>query len=116
MLASYGIETAADVEQLEVLNIPGIGGVLTSSLLEWRRAHERDFRFNPNEPTDPRELATMEHALAMHQQTLVAKLSQGGLELKRVSQEIEAARGRLMPLLDKAWTTLKVAEARRHAL
>jgi len=116
MLASYGIETAADVKQPKILRIPSFGGVLTTTLLEWRKAHEQNFRFNPSEPADPHALAAMEHELAVRQQALVAKLSQGRLELQRISQEITAARELLMPLLEKAWTALKIAEARRHAL
>jgi DNA-binding helix-hairpin-helix protein with protein kinase domain len=116
MLASYGIETAADVTRKSILSIPGFGYALTSLLTEWREAHERNFRFNPSEPTDPRELAKMEQELKVLQEAELAKLRQGSAELRRISEKISAERLRLMPLLDEAWTKLKIAEAQRSAL
>ena len=46
-LISFGIETAADVEQVAVLSVPGFGAVLTGHLVAWRRRHESRFRYDP---------------------------------------------------------------------
>jgi DNA-binding helix-hairpin-helix protein with protein kinase domain len=46
-LASYGIETAADVTKAALANVPGFGDHLTKRLLSWRKDVERGFRFDP---------------------------------------------------------------------
>jgi DNA-binding helix-hairpin-helix protein with protein kinase domain len=56
MLASFGIETAADIQQSAILQIPGFGNSLASDLLAWRRSHERKFIFNANEPLNPADV------------------------------------------------------------
>ena len=45
-LISFGIETAADVNEDAVLRVPGFGEVLTGKLVEWRRAHESRFKYD----------------------------------------------------------------------
>jgi DNA-binding helix-hairpin-helix protein with protein kinase domain len=45
-LISFGIETAADVNQSAVLRIPGFGDVMTGKLLAWRRGHESHFKYD----------------------------------------------------------------------
>jgi DNA-binding helix-hairpin-helix protein with protein kinase domain len=116
MLASYGIETAADIEGANIMRIPGFGEMLTSELERWRRGHGRNFRFNPNEPVDRRDLDAIDRELEARRQNLLSTLRQGPDLLRRLSQEINAARSRLMPTLEKAWIALKIAEARRSAL
>lgn len=116
MLASYGIETAADVNELRIIQIPGFGDVLTRKLVQWRRSHERNFRFNPNEPIDPRDINAMDRELEIRRQSLISVLREGPRELSRLRQEIQAGRARLMPMLEQAWTSLKVAELRRQSL
>ena len=116
MLASYGIETAADIRKAKIMQIPGFGEALTSDLVEWRKQHERNFRFNPNEPIDHHEIDLMDRDLESQRQNLLSTLRQGSDLLRRLSHEISAARSRLMPVLDKAWTGLKIAEAHRDAL
>lgn len=46
-LISFGIETAADVNQSAVLRVPGFGDVMTGKLVAWRRAHESRFKYDP---------------------------------------------------------------------
>ena len=117
MLASYGIETAADIKSPgQILQIPGFGEVMTSELMQWRKGHERNFQFNPSEPVDRREIDAINRELDIRRQSLLATLRQGPDELRRLRQEIIGARERLMPTLEKAWDELKIAEARRNAL
>lgn len=116
MLASFGIETAADIDGPRILQIPGFGQALTFELVQWRRKHERNFRFNPNEPVDRRDIDAIDRDLELRRQSLLSTLRQGPDALRRVSQEISAARLRLMPAMEKAWTALRIAEARRDAL
>ncbi len=45
-LISFGIETAADVNQTAVLRVPGFGDVMTGRLVAWRRRHESRFKYD----------------------------------------------------------------------
>ena len=111
MLASYGIESAADVDRASIRAIPGFGETLAENLVSWRRGHEQEFRFNPNEPVDPHDVATLTREIDAQQSRLVTALRQGVLQLKHLEREINAARARLMPMLERAWSGLKLAEA-----
>ena len=115
MLASYGIETAADVDRKRIASIPGFDRMLTSELVRWRRNHEAGFRYNPNEPVDRRDVEAMDLELALRRQELLSMVREGPGALESLSLEIRAARARLMPLLEDAWTSLKMAEALRDA-
>jgi hypothetical protein len=46
-LASFGIETAADVNETAVRAVPGFGEAMTAKMVAWRRTHEARFRYNP---------------------------------------------------------------------
>lgn len=46
-LASFGIETAADINSSSVMAVPGFGEALTQRLLTWRREQEAKFLYNP---------------------------------------------------------------------
>ncbi len=116
MLAAYGIETAADIDRWKVLQIPGFGPALTTELLNWRRAHEQNFRFNPSDPTHDADVAAMDRDLAARRQALLDNLRQGPATLRQLSAAIRSARPRLTPLLQQAWTALAIARARRNAL
>ena len=117
MLASYGIETAADIKSRgQILQILGFGEVLTSELMRWRKGHERNFRFNPSDSVDRREVDAVNREFDARRQNLLSTLRQGPDDLLRLSQDINATRARLMPVLEKAWNTLKIAEARRNVL
>lgn len=116
MLASYGIETAADVDRRKIMKIPGFGISLTSEIVSWRKGHELNFRFNPNNPVDRRDVDALDRELDIRRQALLSGLREGPDLLRRLSQEICTARTRLMPMLEKSWTSLKVAKIQRAAL
>ena len=46
-LMSFGIETAADISQYTVRQVPGFGEAMTKNLLDWRHSLESRFRYNP---------------------------------------------------------------------
>lgn len=45
-LASYGIETAADIKANKIRSVPGFGDAMTAKLVAWRQVHEDKFRYN----------------------------------------------------------------------
>jgi DNA-binding helix-hairpin-helix protein with protein kinase domain len=115
-LLSYGIETADDIERRKIDDIPGFGSGLIAELVQWRRMHEQNFRFNPSDPVDPREIAALDRELDARRQALVELLRGGPDRLRHSSQELTAARKRLLPLIEAAWDAFKRAEARKNAL
>lgn len=116
MLASYGIETAQDVRSDAIRRIPGFGRKLAGELLAWRRQHENSFRFNPNEPINAADIEALDRSLEALRTTLLHGLQQGPEHLRRLSAETSAARTRLMPLLERSWKNLQIAETALRAL
>ena len=113
VLASRGIKTAVDITQEKLLQI---AKDVPSMLMYWRKRLERNFRFDPDGPVYRREVDAIDQELGARRQNLLATLRQGPDDLRRLSQEINAARLRLMPALESAWDALKTAEAIRAAL
>ncbi len=110
MLASYGVETAADVSSAKIVSIPGFGETLASNIMTWRRDHEKNFRFNPNEPVNPKDIAAMDRDLQARQTRLMTTLREGPVQLRRLGAEIVQARIRLRPRLEEAWMAKQVAD------
>lgn len=114
-LASFGIETAADVERYKILNVRGFGPSLCDALVGWRRQHESRFRFNPAAPVDPREIRRVEETIETRRKQLLGRLQAGPRELLTSQANILAARTRLEPALKSAWDDLQLALARQRA-
>lgn len=47
-LASYGVETAADISYGKITSIPGFGDAMASELVNWRSSMARKFNYNPS--------------------------------------------------------------------
>lgn len=47
-LASYGIDTAANIKDGSIQNVPGVGNKLSEKLLEWRKKLEGQFVYRPD--------------------------------------------------------------------
>jgi DNA-binding helix-hairpin-helix protein with protein kinase domain len=106
MLASYGIETAADISRKAIADVPGFNRMLTLELVRWRRDKEASFRFNANEPVDRRDIEAMDVLVAARRRELLSELREGPASLRSLAAQIRVARERLMPLLEEAWTAL----------
>ena len=48
-LSSYGIDTAADLQQSRLQTVPGFGEALIGRLMQWRAKHETRFVYNASE-------------------------------------------------------------------
>ena len=110
VLVSYGIETASDIKVEDIYKIPGFGTALTQELLNWRKGHEKNFRFNPNEGVDPLERAKLDQWAQKEKIDTLKALQTGVSALASLSQEIIAARSRLQPLLENSWNAIQVAK------
>jgi DNA-binding helix-hairpin-helix protein with protein kinase domain len=109
-LASYGIETAADIDITRFNAVPGMPGQTLDSLMAWRTSIERDFLFNPNLPTDPADLARVERELLAERHQLEGQLQNGLATLKQIRSDIEAARRSLKEPTERAYRNFAQAQ------
>lgn len=86
-LASYGIETAADVSHHAITSVPGFGDATAGKLLAWRRTCEQNFIYNPT-PTqdDAQAKAKIEAEFSSKSRTLANKLLGGKQELTQLAK------------------------------
>ena len=83
-LASYGIETAADIEAGRVFAIPGFGDKLTGELLVWRHQVSAGFRFDPTKGVPQSEIQNLEIKFQHKQQQYERRLQLGPEHLKSI--------------------------------
>ncbi|QRM34831.1 hypothetical protein [Microvirga sp. VF16] len=102
-LASYGIETAADIDIKRFHAIPGLSNRLLESLLAWRTSIERDFIYAPTLPIDPADTARVDQELRTEKRRLESQMRSGLASLKHVRNEIEAARRTLKGPTEEAY-------------
>ena len=95
-LASYGIETAADVTYAAVVAVPGFGGKRAKDLVAWRGFVENTFLFDPSKAVDPGELAALEARFARRRDELERALAAGPGALRQLGGAAAQLRGRLV--------------------
>ncbi|MCD1259728.1 hypothetical protein B5M42_012880 [Paenibacillus athensensis] len=115
-LASYGIETAADVMESALRQVPGFGPSSTKKLLAWRQSLEAGFRAPAAQSVPPAELAALERELAARLRQLEQELADGPGVLRRLAQQVRDARGALRLEADDCIRTLAQVEADLKAL
>ena len=111
VLASFGVETAADIEEWRIRKIPGFGPKLTGELLSWRRSVQRRFRFNPLQGVDPREERQLMVRFNQKRVQLHGTLEEGFSRLQRLKAEILSRRSSLKAALDKTAVAVRKAQA-----
>jgi DNA-binding helix-hairpin-helix protein with protein kinase domain len=94
-LASYGIETAADVTPSAVQSVPGFGPVLSGAVLGWRRSLEARFVFNPNKGVDAKDIANINQQILIERRALEQKMTSGLAQLRQIKSQVEYARNHL---------------------
>ncbi len=107
---SYGIETAADVTEQNLSQIPAMRKSRATKLLEWRRDLERRFVFDPVKGVSPQARINAEKEIDQIRFRLEHELSNGTFYLRRIKQEIEESRKRLQPALANARQSLAQAD------
>jgi DNA-binding helix-hairpin-helix protein with protein kinase domain len=76
-LASFGIETAFDINERDVLRITGFGPAKTRDLVAWRRSIEMMFRFDPTKHISPSELRALTTKYTFQQKELRDQVTEG---------------------------------------
>ncbi len=102
-LASYGIESAADVNMSAILNIPGFGPVTASKIVAWRDKHQRKFVYNPAPlPSDAQAQAKVESTYNAKATKLIGQLNAGPGELRQLLNAVTTKMNVADPHLNKA--------------
>jgi DNA-binding helix-hairpin-helix protein with protein kinase domain len=99
-LSSYGIETAADINDRDVRAVPGFGDVRTGYLMDWRRRRETGFQFDPTK-------AVHSSQLQQEERRLTAERRQHERDLVRAKAQIDAVQSGLQH---------RIADHERNAL
>ncbi len=115
-LQSFGIETAGDVEWNRVRRIKGFGDVLTRTLVDWRKSHERNFRFNPSQAVTPADINAVKQAIQARKQQIDQQMRAGLQELRQFATKQQQAIHRHQPTIQAAAKRLAQAEADCAAL
>lgn len=109
-LASYGVDTAADVTQARLDAVPGFGEVLINRLLLWRHAHERRFVYNAREnDADRQEMARIRALREGKAAPLRTQLTAGAQELEQRARRVQEFLQREDPLLVKVHARVEQA-------
>src|SRR5215813_1057038 len=109
-LYSHGVETAADITEERLGQIPGLIDSRVRRLLEWRQDLEQKFVFDPGRRVTPQSRIAVEKEIDSLRLRLEHELGGGAHYLRRVKQEIETNRRKLQPALAKARRELAQAE------
>lgn len=110
-LASYGIESAADITRNKIQNIPGFGYSLSNELVNWRKKIEAKFVFNSAAGIDPKDLIDLQNRFLQRKSKLEAILNSGPQALNDINNATMKRRAELMPLIKQSCNNLAQAEA-----
>ena len=88
-LASYGIDTAADINRAALLAVPGFGEATSRGLLDWRAKLEKRFVYISQEnDTDRQEIARIRSAIEAKAAPLRRKLSVGAHNMELIARRV----------------------------
>jgi DNA-binding helix-hairpin-helix protein with protein kinase domain len=110
-LASFGIETAADVDRHKIRRIKGFGTRFTNDLVQWRQSLESKFVFDPSKGVDPSDMAALNHRFNQRRAQVENALSAGPELLVQVRAEIFRKREGLRPEVERAARALAQARS-----
>jgi DNA-binding helix-hairpin-helix protein with protein kinase domain len=110
-LASYGIETALDIVEEKVLQVPGFGANNSVPLFEWRRNVEKSFVYDPKpNEMDKAELQRVQFEIdktgSEHRRILLS----GPSDLTRAVHAISAREKKVDPQIARAFKEMSRAK------
>jgi ssDNA-binding Zn-finger/Zn-ribbon topoisomerase 1 len=92
VLASYGIDTAADISLHRLLAVPGFGQSNSIGLLEWRAKHEKHFVYLSQEnDSDRQEIARIRSSIEAKASPLRKKLSVGPHNIEQLAKRVKGS-------------------------
>lgn len=116
ILYTWGILDASDIDPNKIDAIKGFGTVKVQALVEWRRSKEKQFRFDPKKPIDPRDLNALEQEFAQKTLMLEKALRQGPQNLRQALSVWQVQRRQQLTRLFALAEEMAQAEVNRNAL
>jgi len=116
VLRSWGIETAAEVDEARIGEVAGFGRNLTDRLVNWREGLERRFRFDPTAFADPLEVRKVDREIAVQRMTLMRELRIRIVGLENQARRILDDRATLWKRLDTAFNARMLAHQAYQAV
>jgi DNA-binding helix-hairpin-helix protein with protein kinase domain len=110
-LASFGIETAADLTPAAIGLVPGFGPGLTANLMAWRQTLEQRFVPSSNIAVTPQDMSTVNSKVAGLRARLEQQLRDGAARLQNVRNEIVSRQSSARGALEAAHHALTQAKA-----
>jgi DNA-binding helix-hairpin-helix protein with protein kinase domain len=110
-LASYGIETAADIDPNKIIGISGFGASLTNELVQWRKSLESKFKFDPSRGIDPADIAALNQKFRQERIRIEGSLLAIPEILSNVRRQILLKREALRPQVEDVAKALAQARA-----
>jgi hypothetical protein len=102
-LASYGIDTAADVDPARVIAVPGFGPINSKPLIEWRQKLEMRFVYREaSNDVDRQELARLRASLDSKAASSRRKLAAGSAKLETLTRRAAQVAALSDPALQRA--------------
>jgi DNA-binding helix-hairpin-helix protein with protein kinase domain len=111
VLASFGVETAADVNEQKLSTIQGFGPTLIAALMAWRESVAKRFVFNASEPINQNNLIALKTRIANRRAQLENKIRASATALHQASHFSLSQRTTLSNLANQAFAACKQAEA-----
>jgi hypothetical protein len=106
LLASYGIETAYDVEAERVSAVRGMGPVLTGNLVAWKKRMLAQFQYDPRAPVPETDVRAVANKFRQLEESLRARLLRGAADLEALAGRTEE---QLRPIEERMWRLLSQA-------
>lgn len=111
MLASYGVDSAADVTAANVFQVPGIGPKRAQRLFDWRSKLEGKFRFDPSKAVDRTEVEKVDREIGARRTQLGQKISRGVQDAIALHASITTRRSGYLKQMESMVRQLAQAES-----
>lgn len=115
-LASFGIETASDINTYAIRQVPGFGPSYTRKLMEWRSSMERNFVFDPRLGVPQTDIGNIDRDIGAKRKRLEQALLAGQSQLAQISNQIKVRRNAIWSELVNSASRLAQADVDRRAL
>ncbi|REG49566.1 DNA-binding helix-hairpin-helix protein with protein kinase domain [Paraburkholderia sp. BL6669N2] len=110
-LASFGVETANDIEYNRVVRVQGIGDALAKRLLAWKGKIAAKFRFDPTRGVPQQDITALNAKIAGEKMQLERDMRDGVAQIQQLHSSALAVRQAARAHLDAAALALDQADA-----
>jgi DNA-binding helix-hairpin-helix protein with protein kinase domain len=109
-LASFGIESAADVQRHRIEAIQGFRSTHASASLAWRQLHAHRFVYRANGPLDPRDVQLIRSEFNKERSELEKKFRHAIAKAQHAAATIASQRTNLLASANAALRNLRQAQ------